>query len=333
MEMVYLLNGSGSGGGGDNSVGYPFVKAVVTDGAVGIQDRTVTQIELKTSDAVRINFPPKTGGVARDFLLRLVITADTVPEVTFAAPTGETFSFEEGEDETFACLTGVNIFAFTETADGCFVVNRKLVSVAQQITFDPNGGSVDVPVKDYILGAKYGELPVPVRTGYVFQCWQTEDGAEVAATDTVKTSVTKLVAKWEEYVDKFEPVIAPGSGLLFTTDGNVLWTIEAVDGEDVARTGAIGHSQRSSLYTTVTGKGTLSFSWMASTENNFDKCQLYVDKASKGNVSGIQTAWNAVTCAISTEGEHKVEWRFSKDASVSKGSDCVWLKDVKWEAS
>ena len=68
MEMVYLVNGAesggGSGGGGGGSPGYPMVKAVVTDGAVGLQDRSVTRVELKTGDAVRINFPPKTDGVA-----------------------------------------------------------------------------------------------------------------------------------------------------------------------------------------------------------------------------------------------------------------------------
>ena len=91
MEMVYLINGGESGGGGGSgggaTAGYPIVKAVVTDGAVGLQDRSVTRVELKTADPVRINFPPKTEGVARDFLLRLVITSDTVPEVTFAVPT------------------------------------------------------------------------------------------------------------------------------------------------------------------------------------------------------------------------------------------------------
>lgn len=57
MEMVYLLNGNTSGGGsggGGGTTGYPLVKAVVQDGAVGLQDRSVTRIELKTPDAVRI---------------------------------------------------------------------------------------------------------------------------------------------------------------------------------------------------------------------------------------------------------------------------------------
>ena len=231
MEMVYIVNGNESGGGGGGSggggasAGYPIVKAVVTDGAVGLQDRSVTRVELKTSDPVRINFPPKTEGVARDFILRLVITADSIPEVTFAVPTGETFSFEEGDDETFACLIGVNVFAFTETDEGLFVVNRKLVSIVQEISFDANGGAVDTPIKDYLLGTKYLSLPLPTRRGYTFVRWATEDGGEVSVNDTVKTSVTRLVAEWEVYVDKFAPAILAGGALVFSTDGNAKWTL------------------------------------------------------------------------------------------------------------
>ena len=72
MELVYLVNGNGSGGGsgggggdGSRSAGYPLVKAVVTDGAVGLQDRSVTRVELKTPDPVRINFPPRTASRSR----------------------------------------------------------------------------------------------------------------------------------------------------------------------------------------------------------------------------------------------------------------------------
>ena len=256
MEMVYLINGGESGGGGGSggggaAAGYPLVKAVVTDGAVGLQDRSVTRVELKTSDPVRINFPPKVDGVARDFLLRLVITADTVPEVTFAVPTGETFSFEEGNEESFSCLVGVNIFAFTETDDGLFVVNRKLVSIAQEVSFDANGGEMDQPKVDFILGAKYGSLPVPARTGYTFIHWTTEGGVVVDATDTVKTSVTRLVAAWETYVDKYAPAISLVEGLIFLSDGDRQWTLDSDAARgDVAMSGVIGDSQRSSLRTT-----------------------------------------------------------------------------------
>ena len=337
MEMVYLVNGGESGGGsggGGASAGYPLVKAVVTDGAVGLQDRCVTRVELNTSDPVRINFPSKTEGVARDFLLRLVITSDAVPEVTFAVPTGETFSFEEGSEETFCCVLGVNVFAFTETDDGLFVVHRKAISIAQEITFDANGGEVEFPKKDYLLGTKYVSLPVPTRRGYTFIRWATEDGVEVSSTDTVKTSISRLIAEWEVYVDKFAPVILAEGPLVFTTDGNAKWTLaDDVDGHDtVARSGSIGDSQSSSLFTSAAGAGTLAFSWKISSEANYDKCFLYVDGVQKAVIHG-DVAWATASVAVTGEGEHSIEWRYKKDGSVSRGSDCVWLDDVSWRAS
>lgn len=341
MEMVYIVNGNesgggggGSGGGGRASAGYPLVKAVVTDGAVGLQDRSVTRVELKTADAVRVNFPPKNEGVARDFLLRLVITSDSVPEVTFAVPTGETFSFEEGDEDTFACLVGVNIFAFTETDDGLFVVNRKLVSIVQEVSFDAAGGTVDTPVKDYLLGAKYGSLPVPTRRGYTFLSWLTEDGVEVAVTDKVKTSVTRLVADWEVYIDKFAPAILADGPLVFTSDGNAKWTLaDDVGGHDaVARSGSIGDNQSSSLFTSATGSGTLSFAWRISSEANYDKCFLYVDGVQKAVIHGV-VEWATLSVEVTGDGEHSIEWRYKKDSSVSRGSDCVWIDDVSWRAS
>lgn len=337
MELVYLVNGNESGGGGgsgggDTPAGYKLVKAVVTDGAVGLQDRCVTRVELKNSNPVRINFPPKVEGVARDFLLRLVITSDSVPEVTFAVPMGETFSFEEGDEESFSCLVGVNIFAFTETDDGLFVVNRKLVSIAQEIAFDAAGGTVDPPRRDYILGAKYGDFPAVERRGYVFAGWTTVNGVEVTAADTVKTSVTRLVAQWVEYIDKFAPVICPGGGVLFTTGGNATWGFDEVDGIQCARSGGIGDNQTSSLFATVGGAGTMTFKKRTSSERNFDKLMILLDGIQMPAMSG-ETAWIDATMNIAGAGEHLVEWRYSKDGSVSTGSDCAWIGDVAWEAS
>ena len=337
MEMVYIVNGNESGGGGGSgggegaSAGYRLVKAVVTDGSVGLQDRCVTRVELNTSNPVRINFPPKTEGIARDFLLRLVITSDAVPEVTFAVPTGETFSFEEGSEETFCCVLGVNVFAFTETDDGLFVVSRKHVSIVQVVTFDANGGTVEQPSADYLLGERYGTLPAPSRRGFAFVRWTTEDGVEVTETDTVKSSVTRLVAEWETYVDKYAPAIYDGQDLMFVSDGDSKWTLDSdEDRGDVARSGGIVNDQRSSLYTTVEGAGTLSFAWKVSSESNYDKGIVFVDGAQKLVVSG-EKPWTQASIPVTGEGSHLVEWRYMKDGSVSQGSDCLWLDEVRWE--
>ena len=214
------------------------------------------------------------------------------------------------------------------------MVNRKLVSIAQEISFDANGGEVETPIKDYLLGAKYGALPVPTRRGYTFIRWATEDGVEVAATDTVKTSVTRLVAEWEVYIDKFAPAILAEGALVFTTDGNAKWTLaDDIDGHDtVARSGSIGDNQSSSLFTSATGAGTLSFSWRISSEANYDKCFLYVDGVQKAVIHG-DVAWATASVAVAGNGGHSIEWRYKKDGSVSRGSDCVWLDDVSWRAS
>ena len=40
------------------------------------------------------------------------------------------------------------------------------------ITFDPEGGSVDVASKEVRIGKTYGELPIPTREGYTFKGWR-----------------------------------------------------------------------------------------------------------------------------------------------------------------
>ena len=254
-------------------------------------------------------------------------------QATFAVPAGETFSFEESDDNTFSCAVGVNVFAFTETDDGLFVVNRKVVSIAQTVVFDANGGTVETPAKDYILGAKYGSLPVPARTGYTFLRWLTEDGVEVEATDTVKTSVTRLVAEWETYIDKYAPAIGPDSGLVFVSDGDAQWTLDA-DSErgEVARSGAVGDNQRSSLRTSFAGEGTLSFWWRTSSEQGYDKAIILVDGVQRLAFSGEQP-WSEHHISVRGAGPHEAEWRYQKDGSVTRGSDCFWLDGVSWEES
>jgi uncharacterized repeat protein (TIGR02543 family) len=339
MDVLYIpqLDETGSGGegeGGGVAARYRILRRVPEDGVVNLSDRAITRIDVANGcDALRLVVPPEAKGSARDFLVRLVVTADEIPEVTFAAPSGETISFEEESTETFRCVVGVNVFAFTETDQGAFVVHRKAVSLAQQVSFDANGGTVETPARDYLLGARYEELPTPTRTGYSFLGWTTEDGVEVKPTDTVKTSVARLVAQWEVYVDKFAPAIGQGGGLVFVSDGDSKWTLDADEERgDVARSGAIGDGQKTSLYTEFEGAGTISFCWKISSESGYDRGVFLVDGVQKVTISGEQP-WRTYAVVVSGEGRHTAEWRYQKDESVSRGSDCVWLDDVAWEAS
>ena len=37
-------------------------------------------------------------------------------------------------------------------------------------------------------------------------------------------------------------------------------------------------------------------------------------------------------CGARGGGEHVLEWRYVKDGSVSRGSDCAWIDRVQWRA-
>ena len=69
-----------------------------------------------------------------------------------------------------------------EELDGCVVVNYNenfnqyeynyKDDCSINITFDPEGGSVDTTSKKVMIGKTYGELPEPTREGYTFKGWR-----------------------------------------------------------------------------------------------------------------------------------------------------------------
>ena len=321
--------GGGSGSGGGTVARYRILRRVPEDGTVVLTDRTVTRVDIATDGgSLRLVVPPEAKGTARDFFVRLVITADEIPEVTFAAPSGETISFEDVDDDVFKCETGVNVFAFTETDGGIFIVNRKQIDIDQEVEFDPCGGTLDETKHTFKLGAQYSTLPKPTMAGYTFVGWFTaaEDGVKVEATDRCKTGVTNLYAHWEAYVDPFVDAICAARNLTFFSEGESPWT---VDGDGAARSGAIGDNGATTLTTTVQGKGTLAFRWRTSSEGEYDWLRLRIDGDEVARISGW-SEWEDFSHVIDTQGSHTVEWRYDKDGSVSDGEDCGWIDDVVW---
>ena len=136
MQTVYLINGKDSGSGTVVPARYRIIDKEVEEGAVQLTDRCVTRIALETSEQVKIVLPPLQEGYVRDFFARIVITADTLPEITFTPMAGETMSFEDQDTEVLKCEIGVNLFSFTETDKGVFVVNRKQVDIEKEVEFD-----------------------------------------------------------------------------------------------------------------------------------------------------------------------------------------------------
>lgn len=329
MDVLYIPQlDEGDAGESPTAGRYRLLKRVPEDGTVNLTDRAVTRVELAATDPLRLVVPPLVKGAVRDFFVRLVITADEIPEVTFAAPTGETISFEDVDEDVFKCEVGVNVFAFTETDQGIFIVNRKQVDIDQEVEFDPCGGDLDKTKYTFKLGAQYGTLPRPTMVGMVFQGWFTEaeGGVKVEATDRCKTGVTKLHAQWEVYVDPFVGAICPAKNLTFFSEGESPWF---VDGDGAARSGAIGDNGSTSLTTTVQGAGTLAFRWRTSSEGRYDCLRVRLDGTEASSISG-ESGWLDFSLTVGGAGSHTVEWAYTKDGSVADGEDCGWIDDVVW---
>ena len=92
MDVLYIPQLDGDDAGESPTAGrYRLLKRVPEEGCVALTDRAVTRIEVAATDPLKLTVPPLVKGAMRDFFVRLVITADEIPEVTFAPPRSRPF--------------------------------------------------------------------------------------------------------------------------------------------------------------------------------------------------------------------------------------------------
>lgn len=122
------------------------------------------------------------------------------------------------------------------------------------------------------------------------------------------------------------------NSLAFSTGGDAPWFGQdslSFWGGSSARSGYISDNQSSWLQTTVVGPGNLSFYWKVSSETDYDLLELFVDdQLQSGSLSG-EVDWQRKTVYIKP-GSHIIKWVYSKDESLSAGSDCAWLDAVRF---
>ena len=80
--------------------------------------------------------------------------------------------------------------------------------------------------------------------------------------------------------------------------------------------------------TTLDGPAVVSFAWRVSCEEYGDFLDFFVDGKSVRWLTG-ETGWTEVACELAA-GEHTLVWQYSKDESISEGSDCAGLRDVNF---
>ncbi|MCK4764542.1 MAG: PKD domain-containing protein [Candidatus Aminicenantes bacterium] len=164
-----------------------------------------------------------------------------------------------------------------------------------------------------------------------------------AGTHTLKWSYTKdgSVSSGSDrgWVDKLE-ITAPAAdaiaeavdypALTFSLSGNGDWfpqtTTTYFDG-DAAESANIVDSQTTTMETTISGKTSVKFYWKVSSESNYDYLRFYIDGVEQDSISGTVN-WAQKTYTVSS-GAHTLKWSFTKDGSVSSGSDCGWVDKVE----
>ena len=102
------------------------------------------------------------------------------------------------------------------------------------------------------------------------------------------------------------------------------------DGTDAMQSPALNHGESSSIETTVTGPGTISYYRRADTEAG-DTLSFSAGGSTVDTVSG-NSGWQARSYAIPA-GVQTLRWTFARNASGSGGSDTVWLDRVSWSAA
>ncbi len=118
----------------------------------------------------------------------------------------------------------------------------------------------------------------------------------------------------------------------WTFDGQAAWFGQDetfIFHRSAAQSGDIGDSQTSSIETTVNGPGNLSFYGKVSSEEGYDNYSFFIDDELQGTEISGEIDWTKEMYSLEG-GTHTLKWQYSKDSSLSEGSDCVWLDKVRW---
>ena len=168
---------------------------------------------------------------------------------------------------------------------------------------------------DVVSGAMY-ELPYAAYSGkyslydsYFIQVGQSMDGFETGDFSAFDWHFNSPVFAW------------------------TVVTENPYEGQYCAKSSYIDDGQATSMSITVeVGQASnMSFYYKVSSENNYDKLHFYIDDVEKNNWSG-EVAWSYILYAL-TAGEHTLKWEYTKDVSLSSGSDCAWIDNVMLPAS
>lgn len=228
---------------------------------------------------------------------------------------------------------GVEVTAATTASDQVTTLFAHWTPNSYVIQFNANGGTgtmVDMHVSFGV--ATNLAANAYAMAGCQFAGWAATPTGVVAYADCACVTPTANMTLYAQWTIPLHYAL-DNVDFSFTTGGNAEWLgvfdSSAVNGS-AAKSGAITHSQSTWLRTTVSGKGELSFRCKTSCESSFDKLTVTIDGRQYGTASGTGNSYNTLSYSVTNSGTHTITWTYSKDSSVSKGDDCVWIDQVEW---
>lgn len=225
------------------------------------------------------------------------------------------------------------------------------------VTFDANGGTGTMEEQAFVFDE---EQPLRAcafaRIGYAFAGWAVDEGADRTIDDreTVRNLTTedggtvRLYAVWIEREWTAADYLGV-KGMVFTSDGDADWFPDVEtshDGVGSMRSGEIGiadvgETTRSTLRTTVAGKGMLTFWWKVNCEGPdpdngdfYDYLEFTVDGERPEAVEPIAGDVDWMKVELRIEGEtptHELAWSFVKDDwDEAPLPDIAWVDELTW---
>ena len=280
----------------------------------------------------------------------------TLPAGETAAVTGFQFAVAENVPDGTVAQIDVNMTSGNNVWTGKIMVNLHAPVVVME-SLAVNEGNVSFTIKNT------GSAPFVGGELTLTSC--SPDLVFDPATITFDDAVAAGESKTLESAYTVDPSVEPGStfevaydmttGLFNLGDTFVVsygaimedfesgnfgdnWTVSATNPWQVVAEGRDGYCAKSNnngqhnssgymqLEVNVVAAGEFTFWYKVSSESNYDKLHFYMDGQERGTWSGT-VAWTQFTQAV-TVGQHTLKWEYTKDTSVSSGSDCAWVDDI-----
>ncbi|MCD4694679.1 MAG: T9SS type A sorting domain-containing protein [Bacteroidales bacterium] len=223
----------------------------------------------------------------------------------------------------------VNILISNSNEGGCDAINTIASMVSSNPLITVNNATYDLETiasgetKDAVFNIT---VDAAAQIGEVVEVNYMVESVPYSASSILTFAIGLIVEDFET---------GDFSAYEWEFEGNAEWVIDSSDpyeGDYSAKSGSISDNQTTSLTITleVANDDEISFYYKVSSESTYDYLKFYIDNTMKDEWSG-EVSWSLASYDI-TDGNHTLKWEYSKDYSVSSGSDCGWVDYIEFPA-